>query len=177
LSATRTRWPADGRAAPLDEAQAEKKEAIMNEIVVATDGSAGALVAAEEGVWLPKMLGSGVVFVAVAKRPLPFLGDPYYQRALSADLESARSAVAAAILFAEERKVPYAAEILEGDPPVSVLEVARSRGADLNVVGSRGRGGVVGAVLGSVSTEIVHRADRPVLEARKGAADRKAAVA
>jgi nucleotide-binding universal stress UspA family protein len=68
-------------------------------------------------------------------------------------------------------------EILEGDPAETVLDVARSRGADLIVVGSRRRGGVAGAVLGSVSTEIVHRADRPVLVARKGAAHRKRAVA
>jgi nucleotide-binding universal stress UspA family protein len=167
---------ADGRQAPIDEAEA-RKEAIMNEIVVATDGSPGALVAVEEGVWLAKMPGSSVVFVAVAKRPLPFLGDPYYQRALSADLQRARGAVAAATPFAEERKVRYDVEILEGDPAETVLDVARSRAADLIVVGSRGRGGVAGAVLGSVSTEIVHRADRPVLVARKGGARRRAVVA
>lgn len=149
----------------------------MNEIVIATDGSTGASLAVEEGVWLAKMLGSSIVFVSVAKTPQPFLGDPYYQRVLSADLQRARDAVTAAALTANERHVPYEVEILEGSPADKVLEIARNRDASLIVVGSRGRGGIAGAVLGSVSTEIVHRADRPVLVARKVAARRTGALA
>jgi nucleotide-binding universal stress UspA family protein len=164
------------RAVAVRRASAQK-EAIMDEIVIATDGSAGASLAVDEGVWLAKMLGSSIVFVAVARTPQAFLGDPYYERALSADLQRARDAVAAAALAANERHVPYEVEVVEGSPADKVLEIAGSRDADLIVVGSRGRGGIAGAVLGSVSTEIVHRADRPVLVARKGSGRRTAAVA
>jgi nucleotide-binding universal stress UspA family protein len=138
----------------------------MKEIVVATDGSPGATLAVEEGAWIAKHLGAKAIFIAVAKPPLPFLGEPYYQRALSAELRRARAAVTAAAPLADERQVPHEEEVVEGNPAEAVLETARARGADLIVVGSRGRGGVTGAVLGSVSTEIVHRADRPVLVAR-----------
>lgn len=138
------------------------------QIVIATDGSVGAAVAVEEGVWLAKMLGAKAILAAVARSPLPVLGDPYYQRALTADLAKAWAAIAAAIPVAEERHVLYETEVVEGSPAEAILELARARAADMIVVGSRGRGAVTGAVLGSVSSEIVHRADRPVLVARPG---------
>lgn len=144
------------------------------EIVIATDGSAGASVAVEQGVWLAKMLGAKAIFVSVARMPLPVLGDPYYQRALTSDHAKARAAIDAAILVADERNLAYEVELLEGSPPDAILDVAKTHAADLIVVGSRGRGGVTGAVLGSVSSDLVHRADRPVLVARRGARGRPA---
>jgi nucleotide-binding universal stress UspA family protein len=135
-------------------------------ILIATDGSPGSLVAVEEGVRLAKLLGAEVIFTAVAHAPSPILGDPYYQRALSENLGAMRTALATAIPFAEERRVPYESELLEGSPVKAVLELARSRNVELIVVGSRGLGAVRGSLLGSVSTAIVHQADRPVLVAR-----------
>ena len=58
---------------------------------------------------------------------------------------------------------------LEGSPAEKILEVARTHEAELIVIGSRGRGGVTGALLGSVSSDVVHRSDRPVLVARPSA--------
>lgn len=138
----------------------------MKEILIATDGSAGAHLAVEEGVWLAKQLGAQATFLAVARAPLPVLGDRYYQRALSADLRKARTAIGAATSAARERRVSFETAILEGDPADSILDIARLRDVDLIVVGSRGRGAVAGAVLGSVSAAVVQGADRPVLVAR-----------
>ena len=138
----------------------------IDRILIATDGSPGSMAAVEEGIRLAKTLGAGVTFVAVAHAPLPLLGDPYYQRALSENLAVMRSALAKAIPYAEERHVQSETELLEGSPAKAILDLARSRGVDLIVVGSRGLGAVKGALLGSVSLEIVHHADRPVLVAR-----------
>jgi nucleotide-binding universal stress UspA family protein len=135
-------------------------------ILIATDGSPESLTAVEEGVRLAKLLDAEVIFTAVAHSPLPVLGDPFYQRALSDSLGAMRAALATAIAFAEERRVPYETELLEGSPVKAVLELARSRNVELIVVGSRGLGAVRGSLLGSVSTAIVHHADRPVLVAR-----------
>jgi nucleotide-binding universal stress UspA family protein len=136
------------------------------EIVIATDGSAGASLAVDQGVWLAKMLGAKVTFVAVARAPWAILGDPYYQRALAADLAKARTAIADAILAAEERHVPCETEILEGSPAEEILKLAEAHDADLIVIGSRGRGAITGTILGSVSSDVVHRSGRPVLVAR-----------
>lgn len=138
----------------------------IDRILIATDGSPESLVAAEEGVRLAKALGAGVTFVAVAHAPLPVLGDPYYQRAVTKNLGHMRTALAKATSYAKERRITYETELLEGSPAKAILELARSRDADLIVVGSRGLGAVKGALLGSVSSAIVHQADRPVLVAR-----------
>ena len=57
-------------------------------------------------------------------------------------------------------------EILEGEAAVEIVAFAAERDADLIVVGSRGHGTLGGALLGSVSSAVLHDADRPVLVAR-----------
>ncbi|WP_433502614.1 universal stress protein [Pseudonocardia halophobica] len=61
---------------------------------------------------------------------------------------------------AEHPEVPVERVLLR-DPPAAAL-VARSRGAGLVVVGSRGRGTVRGALLGSVSQAVLPHAAAPV---------------
>lgn len=52
-------------------------------------------------------------------------------------------------------------EVLRGDPVPVLRETARS--AQLLVVGSRGRGGFVGLLLGGVSSRLLHGSPCPVL--------------
>lgn len=94
------------------------------------------------------------------------LSHPYHQRALSKNLEAMRAALATSTPYAVERQVEYETELLEGSPAEVILDLARSRDVDLIVVGSRGLGPAKGSLLGSVSSEIVQKADRPVLVAR-----------
>jgi nucleotide-binding universal stress UspA family protein len=71
---------------------------------------------------------------------------------LSASVDRARSAAP---------ELEIVAELVEGRAPVALLDAAGD--ADLLVVGSRGRGGFAGLLLGSVSGQCVHHAPCPVV--------------
>jgi nucleotide-binding universal stress UspA family protein len=75
----------------------------------------------------------------------------------------AREALDRARRILDEQEVEADEEILEGEAPEQIAELAKTRDAQVIVVGSRGLGAVKGALLGSVSSGVLHRADRPVL--------------
>ena len=135
----------------------------MNTILIATDGSPGARLAVEEGLDLAAQTGASVIFVAVRQPPLPVLGDPYWQTAVTNELARLRPAVKEAVAAAEARGIPAEYELLEGDAAERILDLATSRNADVIVIGSRGLGAVASAIIGSVSKRVLHRANRPVL--------------
>jgi nucleotide-binding universal stress UspA family protein len=51
----------------------------------------------------------------------------------------------------------------DGDPAEELAAIARDREAALLVVGTRGRGAVTSALLGSVSLGVVARAEQPIV--------------
>lgn len=60
--------------------------------------------------------------------------------------------------------VTVTARLVEAHPAKALLE--ESEDADLVVVGNRGHGGFVGALIGSVSQQVVHHASCPVVVVR-----------
>jgi nucleotide-binding universal stress UspA family protein len=66
----------------------------------------------------------------------------------------------------EYADVRVVTKLAPGDPAQALL--AESRGAALVVVGSRGRGHVLGAVLGSVSQTVLRHAQCPIAVVRRG---------
>jgi len=68
--------------------------------------------------------------------------------------------------------VQVRSHVVRGDPVVELLD--KSRDASLLVVGSRGRGGFVGLVLGSVSRRVLKRATCPVVVVRSVGGDEPA---
>lgn len=139
-------------------------------ILIATDGSEGAEGAAVAGARVARTLGTTAILVYV--RPsLGALGDPYYQEKLSEQMAHARVALDRARELVAQEGVEAEEEVLEGSAADRIVELARDRNAPLIVVGSRGLGAVAGALLGSVSSAIIHRADRPVLIVPSAATD------
>ena len=54
-------------------------------------------------------------------------------------------------------------QLLDGDPAREVLRASREGDHDVIVLGSRGRGRMTAALLGSVSNRVMHDADVPVI--------------
>lgn len=59
--------------------------------------------------------------------------------------------------------LPLTTRLLDGDPARELLRAARDGDHDVIVMGSRGRGRVSAAVLGSVSNHVMHEAEVPVI--------------
>jgi nucleotide-binding universal stress UspA family protein len=142
----------------------------MKTILIATDGSAGAAAAVEHGLELAAETGARVLLVAVRRPAVPVFGDPYWQCAVSEELARLRPTIKRALAEAEVRGIDAEYDIIDGDPAQRIVELARSRDADLIVIGSRGLGALASALLGSVSKRVLHDADRPVLVVRECAA-------
>lgn len=134
-------------------------------IVVGVDGSAPSQRALE---WaLRQAEATGAIVVAVRAWTVP---TGYGTGALTvpgvqwhADAEKSLEA-AVALTSGERLEVPVRRLVAEGHP-VTVL-LAQAKGADLLVVGSRGHGGFVGAMIGSVSRHVVNHAPCPVVVIR-----------
>ncbi|MFD4951376.1 universal stress protein [Streptomyces sp. NPDC058451] len=82
------------------------------------------------------------------------------------DLEQARERFAEGLrgVFGDDRPAHLVEYLVEGDP--SEVLIRASAGADVLVVGSRGRGGFARAMLGSVSQRCAQHAACPVVVVR-----------
>lgn len=134
--------------------------ASQQRFVVGIDGSEQSREALRWALGQAGPVGASVDMVAAWRYPasygLAVLGD------LGQDVE-ARRMLAEVLRQAggEESGVEVRELVGEGPPAQVLLEAAK--GADLLVVGSRGRGGFASAVLGSVSLACVLHASCPVL--------------
>ncbi|HEY7793121.1 MAG TPA: universal stress protein [Gaiellaceae bacterium] len=147
--------PVDNRTLLLD---AERKRLPTAPVLAAVDNSRASEAAVGDAVALAQELEAPLVFAYVRRGPSGVLGAPFYQRRLSKEMQRARRALARALRAAELGGVEAEGEILEGSPRRRILGLARDRGAQLVVVGSRRRR------LGpSVSRAVTRAADRPVM--------------
>jgi nucleotide-binding universal stress UspA family protein len=131
-------------------------------LVVGYDGSDAARAAL---VFAARQAGpSGRVFVVHAyELPPDFLGSPNYDRVLSERRDRGEALLRDLPLQDDPLAGPeYETELLGGPPAQAIADVARARRADEIVVGARGIGRVRG-LIGSVSHELLHIADRPVV--------------
>ncbi len=133
-------------------------------VLIAYDGSPDAELALEHAVGLAQVFRARLALVAVVPPPPPFAwqapgGAVQTHAAQQADLD--RRLRAAADRVPDD--LPLTTRLLDGDPAREILRAAREGSHDLIVLGSRGRGRVTAALLGSVSNRVMHDSPVPVM--------------
>lgn len=139
-------------------------------VVVGTDLSKPAELAMREAARWARLWSGQLVVVLVA--PNSLRGNPLFpaweahvEAQLSAVKEQAREEVLRQ-LGDVVGEVPVEVVLAHGEPATELVEAAKSRAADLLVVGSHGYTGLKRVLLGSVAEKVVRRAECPVLVAR-----------
>jgi len=140
----------------------------MTKIVVGVDGSEGGIRALRWAAAEARLRGTDLLVVhawhypPVGMEMAPVVALERVEddaRAVLRDVVKEEAGTLGGLLV-EER-------LVHGDAGTAL--VAASRDADLVVVGSRGRGGFTGLLLGSVSQHVAHRATCPVVIVRQEA--------
>jgi len=124
-------------------------------ILFATDGSEASRAAAEAAGAVAQQCGLPVTVLSATTAS--------HSEARKAEAHAAVAAIATRL---GQAGVACDSAVVEGRPDEVVVEAAASRGADLIVVGSRGRTGLARLFLGSISERIMGQAQCPVLIAR-----------
>lgn len=130
------------------------------EIVVGIDGSASSIEALREADMVASALRCRLVGFTAWHYPITF--GAYVANGWEPESD-ARAAQASAIsaVFGDDPPAWFSAEFAECTPAQALID--RSRRSAMVVVGSRGRGGFPGLLLGSVSTQVAAHAECPVL--------------
>lgn len=138
----------------------------MQRIVVGIDGSQGARRALEWAVAEAKIRNAHLVVVHAWLEPaVVAVGSVVTAGGVEPDIfeESAERTMADVLGAVDTTGLPQGIEshVVAGAPARALLDAAE--GADLVVVGSRGRGGFTGLLLGSVGQQVAHHASCPVV--------------
>lgn len=135
-------------------------------IIVGVDGSDSSYTALREAVRLATALGAPLRAVAVWDHPMSMY-DVYAPPPGWSPEDDARHVLDDAAEHVFESDVPswFTTAVRQGGAAAALVK--ESRGAEMLVLGSRGHGGFVGMLLGSVSTAAVAHAPCPVLIVRR----------
>jgi len=138
-------------------------------ILVPHDFSDDAAAALDFAVELAKQLGGELHLLHVYRMPLEMFS-PYGIAVPESVIPEIREAAGRRLkeLSAQVKNAGLEVEVhlQEGPPADSIAEAARELGADLIVMGTRGRTGLAHVVLGSVAERTVRSAPCPVLTLR-----------
>jgi nucleotide-binding universal stress UspA family protein len=136
---------------------------MVSRIVVGVDGSEGSRLAAEWAADEAERWNARVVVVQAWEfTPLVVATDaPIDLVELRTQADETLAELVREIF--QDRVADVQARVVEELPATAVLDACAEIDADLVVVGSHGKGGLKGMLLGSVSQKVVHHAPCPVV--------------
>jgi nucleotide-binding universal stress UspA family protein len=139
-------------------------------VLVGHDGSG---CAQEALIWAAGLAGRARLVLHVVRAwgmttaPRPATWEPGYVPPMTDFEQAVREELEACIAGANlDPSVQVRAHVVHRPPAKALVEA--SKGADLVVVGARGRGGFSGLLLGSTSDQVVHHGQSPVTVVRSG---------
>jgi len=147
------------------------RERVFGTILVPVEDNAVSLRALATAVSLARALAGGLVLLHVAE-PLPTYTSQVALRLPEGELERMAAEYGWKILRNFEAQVPEEVAcrtlLRQGHKSVwrEILAAAVEEGADLIVIGTHGREGVMRVVLGSVAERVAHHAEVPVMLVR-----------
>lgn len=141
---------------------------MFEKVLMPTDGSAVSLGAAGRAVALARIAG-GALLVVYVQKPYPYAGVGATSKVGFDEHQAAGHRIAAEAFdrvraLAAAQGVALETHVVEGsDAAESIVETARSSGADTIVMASRGHTGVSRLLLGSVALKVLELAPVAVL--------------
>jgi len=138
---------------------------VFRTLVVTTDFSANSTVAIQPAVAIAEKFGARIVLIHVIEAPST---DPTHpvKEALNGLIEMAREQLEEYGAREIGERVAWAPEVATGPAYLAITDAARRHEADLVVVSTHGRTGVLHLLLGSVAERVVRTAPCPVLTVR-----------
>jgi len=133
----------------------------IKHIVIALDESGEPKKGLEKAIYIAKLSGAkitGVNVTVVAPTLVAAVTNykDYLTKKAQEMLDSKKESC-------EKQGVQFASKILHGNPVCEIAKFAEHEKVDLVIVGSRGLGGITGAILGSVANSLVHKSKVSVL--------------
>lgn len=144
---------------------------MLDKILVAFDNSSHAREALKQAASLAEGFSSSISLIYVIKPTSVVAAMPIEGGIAPVDVlqEKERAEKEAKELIEEGKRMVKAKGkrikglIVEGDPAEKIVSAAREGDYDLIVMGARGLGRIKSILLGSVSSGVVQKADRPIL--------------
>jgi universal stress protein A len=143
----------------------------IRKVMMASDFSPASRAAFQRAVALARANRATLLVMHAVTMPPPTLGGEYippqtWERIDRAARASAQKHVATLVAKARRAGVRAAGLVLSGSPYDVIVRAARSRRADVLVLGTHGRTGLPRLLLGSVASRVLATAPCPVLTVR-----------
>ena len=139
-------------------------------ILLPTDFSANADRAQAEAIRLAQGLGGEIVLIHVTVDTPPYGETLMNQKEVREVYEAARrwatTTLEEKVTAIRERGLAARSLLESGVPHLEIVKAAAAEGADYVVIGTRGRGGLERAFIGSVADRVIRSAPCPVVSVR-----------